>query len=170
MLAQFEKFEKYKGEDEPKPKARDGLARELDKELEYQTMKQSMKQIKDKALTDQKLGQLSSRHTVKKKKSTMSASEKRSNASRHSRASRGASSTSSKQSKQNISAPKLKPLKMEKNVSMLVNKDAESNLDLQVPGTITKLPTHQDRKKTDLTKVPSTFGSQLEDAMKITEY
>ena len=35
LLAQFEKFEKYKGEDEPKPKARDGLARELDKELEY---------------------------------------------------------------------------------------------------------------------------------------
>ena len=88
-----------------------------------------MKQIKDKALTDQKLGQLSSRQ-VKKKKSTMSASEKRSNASRHSRASRGASSTSSKHSKQNVSPPKLKPTKMEKNVSLIVNKDAESNLDL----------------------------------------
>ena len=39
LLAQFDKFEKYKGEDEPKPKPTKGFTKELDRELDQQMMR-----------------------------------------------------------------------------------------------------------------------------------
>ena len=98
-------------------------------------MKQNMKQIKSKALASEKLGQLSSRTGVKKGKNISStksnkslgkaSSDMRSVESRQSRASRaskGASSTSSKRSIQN--QVKRKP-RLDKNLSLIVNKETE---------------------------------------------
>ena len=105
LVSQFEKFETMIGGNQPETKPSKGLGKNLNKELEHLMMKADMKKIKEKALADQKLGQLSSRQTKPKhkskkpgNKSNFSINDNRSNASRHSRASRGASSNSSKQS------------------------------------------------------------------------
>ena len=61
LVAQYEKYESMVSEKQPETKPIKGLGKNLNKELEHYMMVADMKKIKDKALTDQKLGQLSSR-------------------------------------------------------------------------------------------------------------
>ena len=61
LVSQFEKFENMVAKDQPETKPSKGLGKNLNKELEHLMMKADMKKIKEKALADQKLGQLSSR-------------------------------------------------------------------------------------------------------------